>query len=102
MAPWFCQKYADDWNPTGSPANRRLADPQAVDWCLDTLRQVIKAENLDMLEHDQTMVTDRCEKAAHRHTASARTDTGYRAPKGIIAFMTRSAPNTPACCSKTA
>lgn len=82
MTPWFCQKYGNDWKPNEfSGATVCLGEPPAVDWCLDTLRRVVKEDNLDMLEHDQTMVTDGCEQSSHLHTKS-RVDTGYRAAQG--------------------
>lgn len=82
MAPWFCQKYGTDWKPNEfSGATVCLGEPRAADWCLDTLRRIIKENNLDMIEHDQTIVTDGCEQSSHRHTAS-RVDAGYRAAQG--------------------
>jgi hypothetical protein len=82
MVPWFCQDFAKDWKPNEfSGATVCLGEPAAADWCLDTLRRVIAEAKLDLLEHDQTMVTDGCGKATHAHTAS-RVDAGYRAALG--------------------
>ncbi|MDB5353666.1 MAG: alpha-galactosidase [Phycisphaerales bacterium] len=82
MAPWFCQKYAKDWKANEfSGGTVCLGEPQAVDWCLNTLRGIVKDARIDLLEHDQTMVTDGCEKDTHLHTMS-RADAGYRAAQG--------------------
>jgi alpha-galactosidase len=82
MAPWFCQNYSKDWRQgefTG--ATVCLAEPKAVSWCLDTLRPLIKEAKLDLLEHDQTMVSDGCEQLTHPHTHS-RVDEGFRGALG--------------------
>jgi hypothetical protein len=82
MAPWFCQHYAKDWKANEfSGATVCLGEPAAADWCLNTLRQIVKDAKLDLLEHDQTMVIDGCEKDTHLHTMS-RADAGYRAAQG--------------------
>jgi hypothetical protein len=82
MASWFCQDHPKDWRPgefTG--ATVCLAQPKAVAWCLDTLRPLIKDAKLDLLEHDQTMVSDGCEQLTHPHTHS-RLDEGFRGAQG--------------------
>lgn len=82
IAPWFCQHYAKDWKPNEfSGATVCLGEPAAVDWCIGTLRRVIGEAKLDLLEHDQTMVTDGCVQTTHQHTPS-RVDAGYRAAQG--------------------
>lgn len=82
MTPWFCQKHDKGWKANEfSGATVCLGEPQAADWCLNTLRGVIRDAKLDLLEHDQTMVTDGCEQATHRHVSS-RVDAGYRAAQG--------------------
>jgi hypothetical protein len=82
MADWFPDSYPPDWKPAEfSGATVCLADPRAVQWCTNTLRGIIKDAKLDMLEHDQPMVIDGCDRTDHLHTSSA-VDAGYRAAQG--------------------
>ena len=82
MAAWFPTAYPADWKPADfSGATVCLADPRAVQWCTRTLRGIIKDAKLDLLEHDQPMVIDGCQRTDHRHTRSA-IDVGYRAAQG--------------------
>jgi hypothetical protein len=82
MKGWFTRDYPPDWRPrpfTG--ADVCLGDPRAVEWCLRDLRRIVKEYPLDLLEHDQRMIVDACERTDHRHTAAA-TDIAYRAAQG--------------------
>jgi alpha-galactosidase len=82
MAHWFHQDFDKSWKAgefTG--ATVCLAEPRAVDWCLNSLRTIVRDAKLDMLEHDQTMVLDGCQQDSHLHTAS-RVDAGYRSALG--------------------
>ena len=82
MAGWFPTTYPADWKPAEfSGATVCLADPRAVQWCMQALRGIIKDAKLDLLEHDQPMVIDGCQRTDHRHTRSA-IDAGYRAAEG--------------------
>jgi alpha-galactosidase len=84
MAPWFCQRYPANWKASEfTGATVCLAQPKAADWCLDRLRTIIRQNKLDLLEHDQTVVTDGCDPPdrGHTHTRS-RLDAGYRAAEG--------------------
>ena len=82
MADWFWSDYPADWKPADfSGATVCLADPIAVQWCTRTLRGIIRDFKLDLLEHDQPMVVDGCQRTDHRHTRSA-IDAGYRAAQG--------------------
>lgn len=82
MADWFPVNYPANWKPADfNGATVCLADPRAVAWCKHALRGVIKGAKLDLLEHDQPMVVDRCERTDHLHTRSA-VDVGYRAALG--------------------
>ncbi len=82
MSAWFSQKFAKDWKANDfSGGTLCLGEPKAVEWCLNTLRRVVKESKIDMLEHDQTMVVDGCEQGTHLHTASCA-DAGYRAAQG--------------------
>ena len=82
MAAWFPTAFPADWKPADfTGATVCLADPRAVQWCTQTLRGIIKDAKLDLLEHDQPMVIDGCQRTDHRHTRSA-VDVGYRAAQG--------------------
>jgi hypothetical protein len=83
MAPWFCQRYPANWKANEfTGATVCLGQPKAADWCLDHLRTIIRENKLDLLEHDQTVVTDGCDQPdGHTHTRS-RLDAGYRAAEG--------------------
>jgi hypothetical protein len=82
MANWFPHDVPDGWKAkdfTGQTVC--LGEPRAVEWCLNTLRPIIKDAKLDLLEHDQVMVIDDCGRDMHRHTRSP-VDVGYRAAQG--------------------
>ena len=80
-----------DWFPIGYPPNFKpsdftgatvcLGDPQAADWCLEHLRRIVRENKLDMLEHDQTMIVDKCGRSDHLHTDSP-VDISYRGAQG--------------------
>jgi hypothetical protein len=82
MANWFPHDLPKGWKAKDfSGQTVCLAEPQAVEWCLNTLRPIIKDDRLDLLEHDQVMVIDECGRDAHRHTQSS-VDVAYRAAQG--------------------
>jgi hypothetical protein len=82
MASWFPTNYPADWKPADfTGATVCLGDPRAVKWCTRILRGIIKDAKLDLLEHDQPMVIDGCQRTDHLHTRSA-VDVGYRAAQG--------------------
>ena len=80
-----------DWFPISYPANFKpsdftgatvcLGDPRAADWCLEHLRNIVRENKLDMLEHDQVMIVDKCGRADHLHTDSP-VDISYRGAQG--------------------
>ena len=80
MKSWFTRDYAANWKMprpfTG--ADVCLADPKAEDWCLRDLRRCVTEYKLDLLEHDQVMIIDSCQRDSHRHTASPL-DAAYHA-----------------------
>lgn len=76
---WFGVDYGEDWCSggfTGAPVC--LASP-ARDWALGQLRRVLKDYKLDMLEHDQVMITDNCTRTNHGHTPEDPVDTSRAA-----------------------
>ena len=82
MKGWFTRDYQPEWRTqefTG--ADVCLGDIKARAWCLRTLRQVVKDNKLDLLEHDQRMIVDACSRQDHLHTSS-RTDIAYHAARG--------------------
>src|SRR5258706_7237259 len=82
MADWFYQSFKKDWKASEfTGATSCLGEPKVVDWCLNTLRPIIKDAKLDLLEHDQTMVLDYCDHDTHAHTKS-RVHVSYRAALG--------------------
>lgn len=79
---WFTRDYPATWKPsefTGVPVC--LGAAPAREWCLGDLRRIVTAYKLDLLEHDQIMIVDQCDRTDHGHTAS-RTDVAYAAARG--------------------
>ncbi|HVV72730.1 MAG TPA: alpha-galactosidase [Verrucomicrobiae bacterium] len=79
---WFTRDYPPDWKPsdfTGAPVC--LGDEPARTWCLDELKRIVSAYKLDLLEHDQIMIVDSCNRTGHSHTESPA-DVAYRATRG--------------------
>jgi alpha-galactosidase len=79
---WFTRDYPPDWKPsdfTGAPVCLGSAPARA--WCLEELRRIVTSYKIDLLEHDQIMIVDRCERADHGHTASPA-DIAYHASQG--------------------
>jgi hypothetical protein len=69
---WFTRDYPASWKPsdfTGVPVCLGAAPARA--WCLSELRRIVSSYKLDLLEHDQIMIVDRCDRRDHGHTASA-------------------------------
>ena len=82
MKDWFTRDYPPDWQPSDfTGADVCLADPRAADWCLHDLRRIVRDYKLDLLEHDQRMIVENCDRQDHRHT-DAPTDIAYRAARG--------------------
>lgn len=82
MRGWFRYDVASDWQNspwTGEPVC--LASVEAQHWCTEELRRIIRAYDLDMLEHDQKMVVWDCRRDTHGHTACAG-DISHRAALG--------------------
>ena len=68
---WFTRDYPANWKPsdfTGVPVCLGAAAARA--WCLSELRRIVTTYKLDLLEHDQIMIVDRCDRTNHGHTAS--------------------------------
>ena len=79
---WFTHDYPADWKPAEfTGATVCLGDTNARAWCLAELRRIVSSCKLDMLEHDQIMIVDRCDRTDHGHTASP-TDIAYHAARG--------------------
>ena len=79
---WFAADFPPDWKPADFVgADLCLGDPQAVTWCTDLLSKLVADYHLDMLEHDQRMIVDQCQRTDHLHTASP-SDISYRAAEG--------------------
>jgi alpha-galactosidase len=82
---WFTRDYPPSWKPsdfTGAPVC--LGTEPARDWCLHELRRLVTSAKLDLLEHDQIMIVDQCDRTNHEHTAS-RADIAFRAARGYYA-----------------
>jgi len=79
---WFTRDYPASWKPsdfTGVPVC--LGAGPARDWCLRELRRIVTSYKLDLLEHDQIMIIDQCDRSDHGHTTS-RADIAYDAARG--------------------
>jgi hypothetical protein len=82
MKNWFTHDYRPDWRTSEfTGADVCLGEVKARDWCLNTLRRIVKEDKLDLLEHDQRMIVDKCSRSNHLHTSS-RTDIAYHAARG--------------------
>ena len=79
---WFTHDYPATWKPADfTGATACLGDAPARDWCLRELRRIVSANKLDLLEHDQVMIVDQCNRTDHSHTASPA-DIAYHAAEG--------------------
>jgi alpha-galactosidase len=79
---WFTHDYTPTWKPSDfTGATVCLADPPAREWCLEELRRIVTTYKLDLLEHDQIMIVDQCERSDHGHTMSPA-DIAYHASRG--------------------
>jgi alpha-galactosidase len=79
---WFTHDYAETWKPSDfTGATVCLGYEPARSWCLNELRRIVTAYKLDLLEHDQIMIVDQCERTNHGHTASSA-DIAYHAAAG--------------------
>jgi len=79
---WFTRDYALIWKPSDfTGATICLADRPAREWCLNELRRIVTEYKLDLLEHDQIMIVDQCERSDHGHTRSPA-DIAYHASRG--------------------
>jgi hypothetical protein len=82
MKNWFTRDYKPDWRTAEFyGADVCIGDVHARDWCLNTLRRIVKENKLDLLEHDQRTIMDKCERTNHLHTTS-RTDIAYQGARG--------------------
>jgi alpha-galactosidase len=79
---WFTHYYPATWKPTDfTGATVCLGAEPARAWCLKELRRITTAYKLDLLEHDQIMIVDQCDRTNHDHTSSPA-DIAYRAARG--------------------
>jgi hypothetical protein len=82
MKDWFTHDYKPDWKTAEfTGADVCLGEVKARDWCLNTLRGIVKEDKLDLLEHDQHMIVDNCSRTNHLHTSS-NADVAYHASRG--------------------
>jgi Melibiase/Glycosyl hydrolase family 36 C-terminal domain len=82
---WFTRDYTKSWKPLDfTGATVCLADKPARAWCLKELRRIVTSYKLDLLEHDQIMIVDDCDRTDHGHTASPA-DIAYHAARGYYA-----------------
>jgi len=95
---WFAEDAPGGWKLSATDFTGQtvcLADPAAAEWCLGQLRRVVKEYKLDMLEHDQPMIVDRCGRTDHSHMGSP-TDVALRASQAyyrIYDTLRRENPN---------
>jgi hypothetical protein len=82
MKDWFTHDYKPDWKTAEfTGADVCLGEVKARDWCLNALRRIVKENKLDLLEHDQRMIVDKCIRTNHLHTSSSA-DVAYHAARG--------------------
>src|SRR5690606_33235350 len=96
MRQWFPDDAPADWRaPPWSGRACCLGCPEARTWCLNELRRIVREYDLDMLEHDQQMITWDCRRDGHDHTSST-VDAGRSAAEGyyeIYDTLRREFPN---------
>lgn len=83
---WFGRDMPEDWHNwdfTGETVCLGSADARA--WCLDQLRRMVKDFRLDLLEHDQPMILDDCNRTGHGHIAGDPVDISRAACEGYYA-----------------
>lgn len=83
---WFGRDMPQDWNNwefTGEPACMGSANSRG--WCLGQLRRMVKDYRLDLLEHDQPMILDDCNRNGHGHIPSDPVDVSRAAADGYYA-----------------
>jgi alpha-galactosidase len=79
---WFTHDYPATWKPADfTGATVCLGDEPSRAWCLNDLRRIVTSYKLDLLEHDQIMIVDQCDRTDHGHTASPA-DIAYHAARG--------------------
>ena len=79
---WFTRDYPASWKPADfTGATVCLGDAPARAWCLQELRRITTTFKLDLLEHDQIMIVDQCDRTNHDHTSSPA-DIAYHAARG--------------------
>jgi len=82
---WFTHDYPASWKPAEfTGATVCLGDGPARTWCRDELRRIVSSYKLDLLEHDQVMIIDQCDRTDHDHTRSLA-DIAYHAARGYYA-----------------
>ncbi len=92
---WFPHNYPATWKPSDfTGATVCLGDPQARAWCLGELQRIVTDYKLDLLEHDQVMIVDQCDRTNHGHTAST-VDVAYHAARGYYSVYDRVRKNHP-------
>jgi hypothetical protein len=82
---WFTRDYPATWKPSDfTGATVCLGDARARAWCLNELRRIVTSYKLDLLEHDQLMIVDQCDRTGHGH-AAAPADIALHAARGYYA-----------------
>ena len=80
---WFGRDMPADWKNQefiGEPVC--LGSPDARAWCLKELRRMVKDYKLDLLEHDQDMMLDECDRDGHGHIPGDPVDTSRASAEG--------------------
>ncbi len=84
---WFGSDYDENWrNAEFAGATVCLACRPARDWALSQLRRVVKDYKLDLLEHDQDMITGACSRTDHGHTPGDPVDVSMKAAEGYYSI----------------
>ncbi|MGQ9698014.1 MAG: alpha-galactosidase [Armatimonadota bacterium] len=82
MREWFPHDLPPDWRPSDFTGQCVcLASKEAQNWLLNDLRRMIREYRLDLLEHDQWMLLDKCSRSDHGHTPHP-TNVSYRCTLG--------------------
>jgi hypothetical protein len=82
MRSWFSNDYPETWKSGAyTGVSVCLGEPKAVEWCLGDMRRAVGEFRMDLLEHDNMQIVERCGRQDHRHTSSP-IDVAYRATLG--------------------
>lgn len=85
---WFAHDVAVDWKMPAEfiGSDVCLASVPARDWALGQMTRVVEENHVGMIEHDQRMIVESCDRTDHGHTAHPA-DVAHHAALGYYAVQ---------------